>query len=278
MKLYGVTLTYNESDIVPFTMSYHKRLGFDKLIVYDNESTDNTVELLSKYPFVDIKTYQTNNTINDLAYLEIKNNAPFQFNIEDNESTWLYVGDFDEVLYCNGDFRTKLEELDKLGYTCFNGQMIQPISDEFPIIPNGELVHEVVRDALFWGQDGFKLTLFKINGLQKLQYTPGAHLVTVYSNLPYKSINETTNDIIGFHIKQLGYNRCFNKMKSAAKRLSEINKKCQFGGHYITFSDETNFHNMWQENKKAAFPTEDVLSQKIPWPEGASNKINWITI
>jgi hypothetical protein len=59
IKLYGMTLTYNESKMIPYIMPYYERLGFDKLVIYDNESTDNTVDLLKKYPFVEIRTFKT---------------------------------------------------------------------------------------------------------------------------------------------------------------------------------------------------------------------------
>lgn len=278
MKLYGVTLTYNEADIVPFVMAYHERIGFDKLIVYDNESTDNTVELLSKYPFVEIRTFKTNNTINDLAYLEIKNNAPYQFPIINDEDTWVYIGDFDEVLWYHGDFRKNLEELNNLGYTCYNGQMVQPVSDDFPNLQNGELVHEHVKNACFWGIDGFKLTLLKTNGLQKLEYAPGSHICSVHTKIPFNPINNSPNTINGFHLKELGYDRCFKKMKNAAQRLSDINKRYQFGGHYITYSNEINFKNMWTEFKNNSFPIEDILSRKVKWPEGAETRLNWIKV
>ena len=52
MKLIGMTLTYNESKMIPYIMPYYERLGFDILIIYDNESTDNTVELLKQYSFM----------------------------------------------------------------------------------------------------------------------------------------------------------------------------------------------------------------------------------
>lgn len=59
MKLYGVTTTYNNENYVPFVMKYAEEFGYDKLIVYDNGSTDRTVEMLKKYPFVEVREYST---------------------------------------------------------------------------------------------------------------------------------------------------------------------------------------------------------------------------
>ena len=46
MKLVGLTFTYNEENMIPYVMPYVERMGYDKFIVYDNESTDNTVEII----------------------------------------------------------------------------------------------------------------------------------------------------------------------------------------------------------------------------------------
>ena len=59
IKILGVTVTYNNEDKIPYVMPYYERMGIDKLVVYDNGSTDKTVELLSKYPFVEIRSYHT---------------------------------------------------------------------------------------------------------------------------------------------------------------------------------------------------------------------------
>ena len=60
MTLIGFTCVYNEEEYVPFVMPYVEALGYDKFIVFDNGSTDRTVELLKEYPFVEIRHYETN--------------------------------------------------------------------------------------------------------------------------------------------------------------------------------------------------------------------------
>jgi len=59
IKILGVTFTYNNEDKIPYVMPYYERMGIDKLVVYDNGSTDRTVEMLSNYPFVEIRSYKT---------------------------------------------------------------------------------------------------------------------------------------------------------------------------------------------------------------------------
>ena len=84
MKIAGVTLCFNESNMVKYVMPYWERIGIDKLIVYDNMSTDNTVELLSKYPFVEVRTFDTGGKFDDATNSRLKNE-----NIA-RESTYCY--------------------------------------------------------------------------------------------------------------------------------------------------------------------------------------------
>ena len=65
MKIAGVTLCFNESNMVKYVMPYWERIGIDKLIVYDNMSTDDTVKLLQQYPFVEVRTFDTNGKFDD---------------------------------------------------------------------------------------------------------------------------------------------------------------------------------------------------------------------
>ena len=109
VKLYGVTLTYNESKMIPYVMPYYERLGIDKLIVYDNQSTDNTVELLKKYPFVEVRTFKSNDSFNDKTHVDLKTKAYKEF--VGKGARWMIVTDFDEVIYYDGDnFKEYLKE------------------------------------------------------------------------------------------------------------------------------------------------------------------------
>lgn len=105
MKLFGYTCTYNEEGMIPYVMPYVERMGYDKFIVYDNMSTDRTVELLSQYPFVEIRPYDTGGKFDDRertirhrdAYYECLDMA--KIGTDEEEDIWMSWTDFDEVMY-----------------------------------------------------------------------------------------------------------------------------------------------------------------------------------
>ena len=46
MRLYGVSMIRNEADIIRVNILYHLSIGFDRLLVVDNGSTDGTDRIL----------------------------------------------------------------------------------------------------------------------------------------------------------------------------------------------------------------------------------------
>ena len=72
MKIGGVTICFNEEKMVKYVMPYWERIGIDKLIVWDNLSTDNTVEELKKWPFVEVRSFDTNGRFDDRKNSDLK--------------------------------------------------------------------------------------------------------------------------------------------------------------------------------------------------------------
>jgi hypothetical protein len=46
VRLYGMSMTHNEADIIRVNVLYHLSVGFDRLLIVDNGSTDGTDEVL----------------------------------------------------------------------------------------------------------------------------------------------------------------------------------------------------------------------------------------
>lgn len=89
-----ITLTYNSEKILPFFLRHYSKFC-DKMIFYDNESTDNTASIINSFPNTEVRTFTTNNELNEAAFLEIKNNAWK----ENRDYDWQIVVDCDEFLH-----------------------------------------------------------------------------------------------------------------------------------------------------------------------------------
>ncbi len=258
MKLFGLTFTYNEEAMIPYVIPYLKRMGFNKLIVYDNQSTDNTVKLLKQESFIEIRTLNTNGSKSNKSIIEKKNEVWKEFKkYTENEDVWMFISDFDEVVY-KKDFKRELEKYSKLGYNYLNQDMFETISESFPPI-NGKLLHENVSGGNFWGSTctgGCKMTLFKINDFERICYVPGAHRVTVNMNKQSKSLSSC--GFKSFHIKYIDKEYCLKRKNLAKMRRGPSDKLHGFGKQYEI--SDSNFLTMFDEKLKKAMKISDYLN------------------
>lgn len=92
MKITVITLTHNEEDLLPFFCRHYWQF-VDRIIVYDNASTDATRLLVSRYG-CELKLYDTGGVLRDDLNVDIKNTA-----WKSMQSDWFIVVDIDEFLY-----------------------------------------------------------------------------------------------------------------------------------------------------------------------------------
>lgn len=224
IKILGITVTYNAIEKIPYVMPYYERIGIDKLIVYDNYSTDETVKELSNYDFVEIRYFKTDSFDNKVI-LDIKNSAWKEYK---DSYDWCIVTDFDEVPYSRRDFREVLEEKSKQGKTYLNKIGFNLLSREFPPI-NGKLIHENVKQGFIWDCDdeifgvwGNKVILFDIKNTD-IEFTEnGSHScsITEETNRPFD------NDISFFHIKFIDFNYLLNQSIMSHERIKKHGITC----------------------------------------------------
>ena len=202
MKIAGVTLCFNESKMVKYVMPYWERMKIDKLIVYDNMSTDNTVELLKEYPFVEVRTFDTNGKFDDGMNSKVKNETIEE--LKEAGYDWIYSGDFDEVIYSfNPDFREELSKIDNCGGNVFCRDLVHPFTlDSNFVFDPSKLIHEQLPHFVTWfdlsGQKnyGAKVLLHNPKNITKLKYGHGQHDLTfgkeskaVYFGYPFIALH-----------------------------------------------------------------------------------------
>jgi hypothetical protein len=62
--------------MLPYFLNHYSKM-VDKIVVYDNQSTDNSVEILKSFKGceIEIRDYNTNNEIQDGTLMMVKNNC-----------------------------------------------------------------------------------------------------------------------------------------------------------------------------------------------------------
>jgi len=227
VKVDVYVLCYNEEMLVPFMLDYWAKFATN-VYVLDNNSTDNSVQMLSQENRfnVEIISYESNNELNDSIYLELKNNA---WKRSIGKCDFVVVCDFDEALF-------SVSITEELQYMLANEQTIcfptifDMYSEKFPVYEENKLLHEIITTGVKYVSFG-KRIIFNPNKISEINYTPGAHSCNPVGYVKYYDGEK----IFLFHYKHLSIEYVLERYKMYRERLSSINKKL---GHGIQYSFE----------------------------------------
>ena len=247
MKLFGCTVVKNEEGMIPYVMPYVERLGYDKFVVYDDNSTDNTVAELLKYPFVEIRKMAETKNLADFDGLKSRIQADFftecwdYIHNNNNESVWMTFTDFDEVIFCSGrnNFRQEINVYDMFYHKCYlNKPLVQIIvnsSEKNKICRNTSsnvLVHmdENMRMNYWNGIFSEKVTLLKVNAFKEIVCYCGNHLMKLNLQDEYRKEKEQGHNLslnnIGilhnFHLKWVDYSVLEKKYQTTKNNENNI--------------------------------------------------------
>jgi glycosyltransferase involved in cell wall biosynthesis len=183
-------------------------------------SDDGSDEIYKKYNKVDVRKWSNNNEINELKYLEIKNNA---YKATSMDCDWVIVCDCDEFLY-HPNLIEKLEEYKEKNVTVPKIDGHDMFSETFP-----EYDGAPITDKIKTGSESYKPMSKNIifNPKIDVKFGIGAHSFQTSSGTYSKNA-----EIMLLHYKFLSKEYVLNRYDMMAKRLSEFNKKHGFGGHY----------------------------------------------
>jgi glycosyltransferase involved in cell wall biosynthesis len=211
------TLTYNEEVMIEFFIQHYRR-NFPGCIIniYDNESTDRTVEIAKSYG-CNIITYKTNNTLSDSEYLKIKNNCWVE-----STTDWVLVCDCDELLEINE--HNLLTEINN------NTTIIKP--EGYSLMNNNDEINLKIMEFGFRDFGFDKCVLFNSEKINEINYSPGCH-----SCSPVGDVKYNTDKYRLLHYKYLSPQYSVDRHKMFGERLSDDNKKRGWGIHYTFSSD-----------------------------------------
>ena len=222
---------WNEEKIVPLIMNYWDLLPLRKIFIIDNESTDNSLNLI-KNKFqdkVEIITYKSNNEFDDINHMRIKNNIWKQYSI--GKVDFVIISDFDEVVY-HDNLINELQYMKDNDYSILNLTGVDLYFKEFPQYSD-KLLH-TYNDCRFLINERYgKLVLFNPNLIESMQYDVGQHYCK-----PVGTVKIYNCNAILFHAKNLSAEYISTRNNILGKRLSALNNRFKLGFHYLKTIDE----------------------------------------
>lgn len=213
-------LAYNEEFFIPHMIKHYRdRFPTCHIVIYDNMSTDKTVEIARSHN-CEVISYDTGNTIQDSKYLEIKNNC-----WKSASTNWVLVCDMDELLEIDS---TQLLMEENAGTTIISteGYNMVDVDDVF-----NDDIDDIKYGARSVSYD--KSCLFDRRYIQEISYHPGCHECSpvgeklIYSETSYKL----------YHYHAINLDMLTSKFRRNRNRLSRENKKNNWGFHY-NYNDE----------------------------------------
>lgn len=244
-------LCWNEMPILPFMIDYWKLIA-RKVIVYDNNSTDGTLDYLKNFDWIEVRPFPiaTNNTLDDGIHIKIKNDCWKEQ--KNNGVDFVIVSDLDEIIWANNlndvlQFfkKEKIAAIKPVGYDF--------VSQEFPIHGN-MLLHEQIENCFripIWD----KCILFQPDLVEEINYSPGAHYCNPITKDGSRFIYYSA--LFLFHFKYLSTEYLIMKRFATKGRLSENNIKNNWGFEYQYNKEQIiqQFNERWNNriNYKSLF-------------------------
>jgi len=219
MNITIYTITYNEEKMLPFFLDHYSKFA-SKIVIYDNESTDNTVKIAKEHPLVkDIYSVKTGDSLDDSMYVKIKNSC-----WKEDASDYVMLVDTDELIYHEDDI---VKYLDNTNYPVYRPTGYNMISEEFP--KNNISVTEQIKRGVY---DKFycKPVIFNPNLIKKTEFELGIHNGRFYDETG--NINPAESELKMLHYKNLGFKYRVDRHKMFAKRMSDFNQRTGAGIHY----------------------------------------------
>lgn len=255
MKIHLYCTLWNEEKILPYFIKHYSQFC-DKMIFYDNESTDLSALIINSHPKTELRSYSTNNTLDDTVHVNIKERAIIEAKKEGAD--YAIVVDCDEFLY-HPNMREFLHEA-KSQFSLFYPIGFQMVSEKFPTT-SGQIYDEIRTGK----PDGWycKPVLVNLKLVNRVKFLGGIHDISsdipseisgkIYHPIPEElrqsgqyggktwgnlhhlvsSADRYLNhDLKLFHYKFIGRDYVKSRYQMYAARNSNLNKRIGHGLQY----------------------------------------------
>jgi glycosyltransferase involved in cell wall biosynthesis len=222
MNIYVYLLCFNESPLLRHSIHHYKKyLPSCKIIIYDNESTDNSVEI-AKSLGCDVISWSSGNIQDENIQLKLRNTIWKQ-----HMSGWIIMADMDEYL-CVTEQDLRIEQ--QIGTTILKTKGYEMIG-ESNTIDLSDIDLQKIKKCL---HNYFinKNVCFLKEAIIDMNYGAGCH-----SCNPSGTIKYSSNEYKIKHMNYLGLPFLINKLTERYKRNEQM-RKLGMNVHYTQNVDD----------------------------------------
>ncbi len=244
MIIHAYTLVKDEELMITFYLNHYANLA-DKIIIYDNDSTDQTVEIANSYSKVEIRRFEMNGW-DDTAITNLYNEC---WKESRGKADWVIMCSADEILY-HPNLRSYLENRKRKGITIPRTKGFSMLAEDESLYDRlhefkDRQIYDLIKTGTYWERDN-KFMVF--NPEIEINFDNGCHTAKPIGNVKYDIFPALKN----LHYSLRGLKGSLDKNKMYRERVSQINKDLHLGFHRMDdgYFIETNYRPVKQKLKK----------------------------
>ena len=244
-------LCWNDARMLPHFFRCYDGL-VDQYFIYDNGSTDGSLEILARHPRVSVFHFETagDSFVSEECRL---GDTIWQ----GSKADWVIVTDIDEHIY-HPNLLTYLRECTDEGVTAIQSIGYEMVSKTFPRLTK-PLAEQVTRGARSIGHD--RLCVFNPTAIEKTNFGPGRHTAKPGGRVHWPPYPQ----VLLLHFKQLGVNYLVARSAELMQGLRPRDIKEGWGAQY-TWARKEIIAN-WKRLAELAVPVPGLGSLKDVAPD-----------
>ena len=258
MSIHLYAACWNEERIIPFFLRHYEPL-VDRIVIYDDGSTDRSVELLRASPKVEVRAFKREAESYLDAHLALFETC---WHESRGGADWVCLVDLDEFLF-HPDWRHYLETQKDAGVTIIQALGFEMVSENFP--PTGA----ALANALTRGYRDFhmdKTAIFSPDAIEQINHFVGRHRCAPVGRL----VPPADYCMQLRHYKSLGLDYLLARSHALAGRVTEDDRARGWSVHYLRDDDSIRAH--FQEQLTQAEPVPSPVGIE---PNRKPNKKPW---
>jgi hypothetical protein len=237
--------------MIPYFLRHYAPIA-DRIFVYDDGSTDRSLELLRACPKVTVRTFDHRNDAHCFDSRDLWEHA---WKEHRDEADWVIACNLDEHLD-HPDLRGYLQRCTRGGVTVIPAPGYEMLAGAFPAF-SGRLCDHIRRGAP--ARNLTKTMVFSPRAIETMNYEPGRHEARPAGRVVAPALPEVRI----LHYKYLGFDHVLRRHTELAARLRPGDRELNMGWHYDRTPDQLRAFIAEKEAAALDVDTDDIRARLV---------------